>query len=31
VKDGPPVADLNPPVGVLATAFSGTETERAEA
>jgi cytochrome c oxidase subunit 1 len=31
VKDGPPVADLNPPVGVLATAFSGTETERSEA
>jgi cytochrome c oxidase subunit 1 len=30
VKDGPPVADLNPPVGVLAAAFSGTETARAE-
>jgi cytochrome c oxidase subunit 1 len=31
VKDGPPVADLNPPVGVVTAAFSGTETERAEA
>jgi len=31
VKDGPPVADLHPPVGVLTAAFSGTETARAEA
>src|SRR5215813_10924238 len=31
VKDAPPVADMNPPAGVLAAAFSGTETERAEA
>src|SRR5712691_4646525 len=31
VKDGPPVADLNPPVGLLTAAFSGTETARAEA
>ncbi len=31
VKDGPPVADLNPPVGLLTAAFSGIETARAEA
>jgi cytochrome c oxidase subunit I len=31
VKDAPAVADMSPPVGVLAAAFSGTETERAEA
>ena len=31
VKDSPPVADLNPPVGVLAIAVSGSDTERAEA
>jgi cytochrome c oxidase subunit 1 len=31
VTDSPPVADMNPPVGVLTEAFSGTETVRAEA
>jgi cytochrome c oxidase subunit I len=31
VKDAPPVADLNPPPGVLTAAFSGSETARAEA
>jgi len=31
VPGSPPVADLNPPVGVLTAAFSGTETARAEA
>jgi cytochrome c oxidase subunit 1 len=31
VKDGPPVADMNPPVGVLTEAFARTETARAEA
>jgi cytochrome c oxidase subunit 1 len=31
VKDGPPVADLNPPPGVLTAAFSGSESARAEA
>jgi cytochrome c oxidase subunit I len=31
VKDGPPVADLNPPPGVLTAAFSGADTARAEA
>jgi len=31
VTGSPPVADLNPPVGVLTAAFSGTETARAEA
>src|ERR1017187_9854689 len=31
VKDSPPVADMNPPVGVLTAAFSGAETARAEA
>src|SRR5215472_6533024 len=30
-KDGPPVADLNPPAGVLTQAFSGPESARAEA
>jgi len=25
VKDGPPVADLNPPAGVLAAAYGGAE------
>ncbi|HUJ06287.1 MAG TPA: cbb3-type cytochrome c oxidase subunit I [Streptosporangiaceae bacterium] len=31
VKDAPPVADLNPPVGVLAAAVSDIDTARAEA
>jgi cytochrome c oxidase subunit 1 len=31
VKDGPPVADLNPPAGVLTAAVSDTDTARAEA
>ncbi len=31
VKDAPPVADLNPPVGVLTAAVSAAETTRAEA
>src|SRR6266851_8201239 len=31
VKDGPPVADLNPPAGVLTSAFARTDTARAEA
>jgi cytochrome c oxidase subunit I len=31
VKDAPPVADLNPPAGVLTAAFSDTDTARAEA
>ena len=31
IKDAPPTADLNPPVGVLSAAFSGIEPERAEA
>jgi cytochrome c oxidase subunit 1 len=31
VKDGPPVADLNPPAGVLTAAFSGGQTVAAEA
>jgi cytochrome c oxidase subunit I len=31
VKDGPPVADLNPPAGVLTAAFSGAQTAEAEA
>ncbi len=31
VPDAPPVADLDPPVGVLTAAFSGVESERAEA
>ena len=31
VKDGPPVADLNPPPGVLTAAFSAPESARAEA
>jgi len=31
VKDAPPVADLDPPAGVLSEAFSGAEPERAEA
>jgi cytochrome c oxidase subunit 1 len=31
VKDGPPVADMNPPVGVLTTTFAGPDTARAEA
>jgi len=31
VKDAPPVADLNPPGGVLTAAVAGSETERAEA
>jgi cytochrome c oxidase subunit I len=30
VKDGPPVADLDPPAGVLTAAFSGSESARAE-
>jgi cytochrome c oxidase subunit 1 len=30
VKDGPPVADLNPPAGVLTAALSGSESARAE-
>jgi cytochrome c oxidase subunit 1 len=30
VKDAPPVADLNPPVGVLAAGLSESETARAE-
>ena len=31
VKDAPPVADLDPPAGVLTASFSGIEPERAEA
>ena len=31
VADSPPVADLDPPVGVLSAAYSGTDTVRAEA
>ena len=31
VKDAPPVADLNPPVGVLAAALNGSQSVRAEA
>ena len=31
VKDAPPMADMNPPVGVLTAAFSDTESARAEA
>jgi len=31
VKDAPPVADLNPPIGVLTAAFSDIDTARAEA
>jgi cytochrome c oxidase subunit 1 len=31
VKGSPPVADMNPPVGVLAAGISETETARAEA
>ena len=31
VPDAPPVADLDPPLGVLSNAFADTETERAEA
>ena len=31
VKDAPPVADLDPPVGVLAAALGGSQPERAEA
>jgi cytochrome c oxidase subunit I len=30
VKDSPPVADMNPPAGVLTAAVAGAETERAE-
>src|ERR1700761_7234424 len=31
VQDAPPVADLDPPLGVLSDAYSGAETEPAEA
>jgi cytochrome c oxidase subunit 1 len=31
VKDAPPVADLDPPLGVLSNAYAGAETEGAEA
>lgn len=31
VKDSPPVADLNPPAGVLTAGLPGTDTARAEA
>ena len=31
VKDAPPVADLDPPLGVLSAAYAGAETEGAEA
>jgi cytochrome c oxidase subunit I len=31
VKDSPPVADLNPPAGVLTSAFAGADTAGAEA
>jgi cytochrome c oxidase subunit 1 len=31
VKDSPPVADLNPPVGVISAGLTDTETARAEA
>ncbi len=31
VKDAPPVADLDPPLGVLSKAYAGAETEGAEA
>jgi cytochrome c oxidase subunit 1 len=31
VKDAPPVADLDPPVGVLSNAYAGAATEEAEA
>ena len=30
-RDAPPVADLNPPAGVLAAAYAGRRTRRAEA
>ncbi|HEX9066156.1 MAG TPA: cbb3-type cytochrome c oxidase subunit I [Streptosporangiaceae bacterium] len=31
VKDAPPIADMDPPAGVLTAAFSGIEPERSEA
>jgi cytochrome c oxidase subunit I len=31
VQDAPPVADLDPPLGVLSNAFADAETEEAEA